>query len=188
MAQFLTRVNTFLDQPLARYSLGTKMFTQDNKANRIEVTLYKGNEKVDAVGTITGLVSRNDGKAIAFHGGIENGAAYIELPEAAYAVDGPISIMIRETVDDIKTVIAVCDGYVTKTADAEYVASGSIVMSIDDMINKLDELEPFLTRLREANIDTVQKMTEKLEELNAIIEEAQDILPLSNSDIDEAIA
>lgn len=185
MAQFITTIRTDLNQPLGQYTIGGKMFTQDNKANRINVELYKGNAHVEANGEITGIVKRNDGKAVAFMGGIENGNAYIVLPETAYAVEGPIDILVRETVDDVKTVIAVCKAYVTKTADADYVTAGSTVVSIEELVAVLDELDPLIARLQAVDVDTLTSVTEKIEDID---ERLDTLAALENEMRVEAIA
>lgn len=166
MAQFITTIRTDLDRPLGQYTIGGKMFTQDNKANRINVELYKKNVKVDASGEITGIVKRNDGKAVAFAGSIENGNAYVVLPETAYAIEGPIDILVRETIDDAKTVIAVCKAYVTKSADADYVTAGSTVVSIEELVAALDELDPLIERMQAVDVDKLSDITSKLEEVD----------------------
>ena len=153
--QFGTKIRTDLDKGLRQYTFPGKMFTQDNKANRIDVEVYDHNLPVPIEGTIVGIVKRNDGNAIAFVGGIDNGKPYVELPEAAYAVEGPISILIRNVVDDQKTVIGICDAYVTKSADADYVTAGTEIVSIEELSDKLDQIEPLLERLQVIDLDEV---------------------------------
>lgn len=176
MAQFRTLIRTDLDRTVTQYRFGGKMFTQDNKANRIDVALYKNNVEIEAEGTVVGIAKRNDNKAIAFPGGIENGRPYIELPEAAYDVEGPLSILIRLTDGEEKTVIGVCDAYVTKTADTDYVTSGHIIVSIQEMTEKLDELEPLLTRLETLNIENVEAIADMVEDTQTALNTVNDII------------
>ena len=176
MAQFRTLIRTDLDRTVTQYRFSGKMFTQDNKANRIDVELYKNNVKIEAEGTVVGIAKRNDNKAIAFPGGIENGMPYIELPEAAYDVEGPLSILIRLTDGEEKTVIGVCDAYVTKTADTDYVTSGHIIVSIQEMTEKLDELEPLLTRLQALNVENVEAISDMVEDTQTALNTVNDII------------
>lgn len=165
MIQFRTRIRTDLNANPTVYTLGRKLFTQDNKANRIDVDVFNNGEKVTVEGSIVGIVKRNDGNAIAFTGDIDEGVPYVELPEAAYAVEGPISILIRNIEGDTRTVIGVCDAYVTKSADAEYVTAGTEVVSIEDLEEKLSEIEPLLERLSVIDLSDTALIQEMLTDL-----------------------
>lgn len=176
MAQFRTRIRTELEKNLEQYNFSGKMFTQDNMANRIEVELFRNGQKITATGTVSGIVKRNDGKAVAFPGAIESGVPYIVLPETAYAVEGPISILIRLTDGEEKTVIGICYAYVTKAADADYVTAGSTVVSIQELVDKLDELDPLIARMEAVDLATVANITSMIEDTQTALNTVNDII------------
>lgn len=141
MTQFITKIRTELTVPLQVTRTGANFFTQDNMANRIEVEVYKNQTRQIVTGEVTGFVMRDDRTTVFFPGGIENGNAYIELPEEAYAVTGNVTIAVRITSESgQKTTIALVAAYIKRYTTDEYVDGGRVISGVDDLLANLDRI------------------------------------------------
>lgn len=118
--------------------LDGNVFSQDNKGNRIGVYLFEGENPVDVSGTISANVIRADGATVAVTGAASGNAAYVDLPSAAYAVPGVISVIIKATSgSDITTLCAVVANVYQSSTDSA-VDPGTIIPSIQDLIDDIE--------------------------------------------------
>ena len=141
MTQFITKVRTELTVPLQITRTGANFFSQDNMANRIEVEVYKHQVLQTVTGDVMGYVMRDDGTTVFFPGGIEDGKAYIELPEEAYAVIGNVTIAVRVTSGDgQKTTIALVAAYIKRYTTDAYVDGGQVISGVDDLLANLERI------------------------------------------------
>lgn len=127
MAQFETWLKADLQQPVQLTALHGSVFSQDRLANRIGVEVTDGGEAASLSGTVSGLVIRADDTTIGVTGTLSGNKAYVDLPEAAYAVPGPIQVSIRLTTGDTKTVLGACTGNVVRSQTGAVIDPGNAI-------------------------------------------------------------
>lgn len=177
MTQFVIPVRTELTVPLQSKRTGANFFTQDNMANRIEVEVTKHNVLQTLVGDVMGYVIRDDKVTVFFPGGIEDGKAYIELPEEAYAVVGPVSIAVRITPPDGKKVtIAIVEAYVKRYTTDAYSDSAHVISGIDDLLANLDRIDQLAQLMGQVSgiVDKSNSLTVRTEAARAEAQQAAD--------------
>ena len=106
MAAFVHRFTQDLQKPvLARYGNGLT-FTGDARANVIEVEVLDGGAAASLSGTVAGAVIRADGNTVALSGALSGGnICSVTLPQAAYAVPGPIAVFITLVSGSVTTTL-----------------------------------------------------------------------------------
>jgi hypothetical protein len=129
--QFITPVRTELTVPLQTQRTGATFFSRDNLANRIVVEVCKNHTLQNLEGEVTGYVMRDNGSLVIIPGGIDEGKAYIDLPEAAYAIVGKDTIAVQVKNGETKTTIALLEAYVKNYIPEETVALETNVQIIN---------------------------------------------------------
>ena len=97
MAQIETWFDQDVDKPVNVRFLGGNVFNADNMGNKIGVRLYKDGEPQNITGGVVGYCILATGISLPVSGSASGNSAWIELPEAAYAVPGNINIIIKNT-------------------------------------------------------------------------------------------
>ena len=95
MAVIETWFNQDLQEPVQVQYFDGNVFSQDNLGNLIGVHVFDDGEPAVLSGTVSGNVIRADGGTVAVTGTLTGNDCYIILPAAAYAIPGPISIIIK---------------------------------------------------------------------------------------------
>ena len=154
----MARIETWFEQDLqkpiiVRY-LGGNVFSQDNMGNLIGVVLTNNGEDYSGGGTVSGNVIRNDGGTVALTGTITGNRAYVILPQAAYAVVGTVTIIIKLTVgSEVATIAAVVSDVYASSTDV-VIDPGMIIPSIANLIDQIQEavasIPPDWTKLKNA--------------------------------------
>ena len=131
-------IETWFNQDLleavkVRYLDGV-VFSMDNLGNRVGVNVYSGGEPATLSGTISGNVIRADGATVAVVGESSGSQAWIDLPQAAYAVPGPISIIIKETVSSAITTLCAVVANVYQSSTDTAVDPGTIIPDISTLV------------------------------------------------------
>ena len=140
MATINTNLTCNLQHAVKAVYLDGVVFSQDNMANQINVSVYNGSTPVSLVGTVSANIIRSDGVTVAATNGTTNGnIATIVLPEAAYYVPGVISIIVKLTSNGSVTTLAVVIGNVYQSTTATIADPGTIIPSITDLIVAIDE-------------------------------------------------
>lgn len=86
-------------------NIGGHLFTADSQGNLIGVKVKKNGEAVTLAGTITAKIIRADGYTVTATGTKSGNTAYIILPSDAYAVPGPISIVLKNVDSGVTTTL-----------------------------------------------------------------------------------
>ena len=86
--------------------LDGNLFSMDNAGNLIGVTLTRDGEDYSGGGSVSANVIRSDGGTVAVSGALSGKTATVVLPQAAYAVPGVASIVIKLTASGQVTTIA----------------------------------------------------------------------------------
>lgn len=125
---------------IARSFLNHTIGAGDSKSNRFGVRLLRNGEPENIGGTCSGYFIRADGETVVIADGIVNGnEAYVELPEACYAIEGQFTLAIKLIGGGATGTMRIVDGVVSRTTTDEIVDPGTLIPSIDDLIDAIDE-------------------------------------------------
>ena len=133
MAWFETWIKNDLAKPINVVQLQGVMFNLDNLANKIGVELEYNGQPAALEGTIAGYVIKNDGTTLNLtaNTGKDGNKAWVILPQEAYTVEGPISIVIKLVYNSAETTIGACAGYVTRSRTSSEIApTGTVIPSL----------------------------------------------------------
>lgn len=115
------------------------LFSQDNQANKINVTVLDGGEPATLSGTVSANIIRSDGGTVAATGGsITGNVASITLPAAAYAVPGVVSIVVKLTASGVITTIAAIVGNMYRSSTDTAIDPGTVIPSIQTLISQIN--------------------------------------------------
>lgn len=112
----------------------------DNNANRFGVRLFRNGVPENVSGSCFGLFIRADGATVAINDGtVSENVAYVTLPDTCYAVEGQFCLTIKVSTASDTTTLRIVDGVVSRTSTNAIVDPGTIIPSIDDLIEAIDE-------------------------------------------------
>ena len=138
MAIIETWFNQDLKKAVNVQYIDGNVFSQDNNGNRVGVNVYDNGSAASLSGSVAANVIRSDGATVAVSGTLSGNQAYVDLPQAAYAVPGVISIVIKLTSDsDITTLCAVVANVYQSSTDSA-VDPGTIIPSIETLIAEIE--------------------------------------------------
>lgn len=139
MAQIETWYKQDLTQPIHVHHLPGNVFSQDNQGNIVGVEVFEDGVPALLSGTVTAYIVRSDGGTVAASGTLSGNKLSVTLPAAAYAVPGVISIALKLATGGITvTLLAVVAIVYQSTTDAS-VDPGTIIPSISDLIDAIDD-------------------------------------------------
>ena len=128
MAVIESWVRCDLKKPVQVQMMGGNLFSMDNQGNKIGVEVFDNGEAATIGGTVSGNVIRADGATVAVTGTLSGNKAYIVLPQAAYAVPGFITIVIKLTTSSVITTLGAFVGTVYRTrTDALITPSSQVI-------------------------------------------------------------
>lgn len=116
------------------------LFSADNDGNLVGVEMYDGGEPASLAGSVSANVIRADGTTVAVTGTLSGNLASVVLPQAAYAVPGVISIIIKLTdskTGAVTTLGAVVSSVYRSTTDT-VVDPGDIIPSVQTLIAAIE--------------------------------------------------
>lgn len=150
MAQFETWLKADLQRPPQVKTLGGAIFSQDDMGNLIGAEVTDGGQAVNLSGTVVGYVVRGDGTTVTVAGQCAGNRAWIELPEAAYAVPGMIQIALRLREGAQRAVLAACVATVQRTSTDMLVDPGHVVPNLETLLAKLEEMDEAIAEAGDA--------------------------------------
>lgn len=150
MAQFETWLKADLQRPPQVKTLGGAIFSQDDMGNLIGAEVTDGGQAVNLSGPVVGYVVRGDGTTVTVAGQCAGNRAWIELPEAAYAVPGMIQIALRLREGAQRAVLAACVATVQRTSTDTLVDPGHVVPSLETLLAKLEEMDEAIAEAGDA--------------------------------------
>ena len=109
---FETWIDTDLQKPVTPTHLHGVFFQGDAAANLLGVNVYSGGEPFALGGTCKVYIYKANGSEWHLDGTITDNKATVTLPANAYTVAGPVNIVIRQELSNIKTTLAMFRGYV----------------------------------------------------------------------------
>lgn len=95
MAMVETWVNQDLTQPVRMIYPKGNFFEEDNLGNLIGVRAYNNGSPAYLDGSCVGYCILANGASVPVNGSVSGNTAYIILPQSAYAVPGPICIILK---------------------------------------------------------------------------------------------
>lgn len=112
----------------------------DAEANRYGVRVFRGGVPENIGGTCVGFFVRPDGGTVVIDTGVVSGnVAYVTLPSACYAVEGQFSLAIKCQGGDVTGTVRIVDGTVSNTTTQTIVDPGTVLPSIEDLIEAIDD-------------------------------------------------
>lgn len=139
MARIETWLNQDLKQAVKVKYLDGNIFSADNFGNLIGVNVTSDGVPVTLSGSVSGSIIRADGETVAVsEGSVSGSTAYIILPQAAYAVPGTISIVLKLTSGNDITTLAAVVSNVYRTATDSAVDPGTIIPSVAELIAAIE--------------------------------------------------
>lgn len=134
MARIETWLRCNLQSMVRVQELSGDLFTADNQANRIGVIVTDNNgQPVQLTGGVIGYIIRPDEATVVVNGSISSNRAWIDLPASAYAVKGPISIVIKNG----NTTIGACHGYIKRSTTDRIIDPGHEVPSLSELLAEI---------------------------------------------------
>ena len=111
----------------------------DDDANRFGVRAFRNGVAENIGGSCTGYFIRTDGATVVITGGVVSGnVAYVTLPETCYAVEGVFSLAIKCSGGGVTGTLRIVDGVVSRTTTSALVDPGTILPSIEDLIDDIE--------------------------------------------------
>ena len=111
----------------------------DELANRFGVRTFRNGTAEDIGGTCTGYFIRADGTTVVISGGTVSGnLAYVDLPDTCYTVEGNFTLAIKCSGDGVTGTLRIVDGVVSRTSTETYVDPGTVIPSIEDLIEQIE--------------------------------------------------
>lgn len=139
MAQLETWIRQDLKKPLQVQYLNGTMFSQDNAANLVGVEVFDDGEPATLGGSVSANVVRSDGGTVAVSGGTLSGnKVSVILPQAAYAIPGAISIIIKLTTGGTVTTLGAIVVTVYRSSTDAVVDPGTIIPSVQNLISQIE--------------------------------------------------
>lgn len=112
----------------------------DDMANRFGVRVSRDKIPETLSGSCVGYFIRADGATVVISDGVISGnKAYVTLPEACYAVEGQFCLAIKLQGNDDTVTMRIVDGTVNRTSTDTIVDPGTIIPSVEDLIDEIEE-------------------------------------------------
>lgn len=111
----------------------------DDDANRFGIRVFRNGQPEALVGDCFGLFMRADGGTVPIENGVVDGnTAYVTLPEACYAVEGNFTLTIKVNGGGVTGTMRIVDGVVSRTSTSVVIDPGTVVPSIETLINAIN--------------------------------------------------
>lgn len=139
MAMIETWFNQDLQEPVQVRYLDGNVFSQDNQGNLIGVNVFNGGAPASLSGAVSASCIRPDGNTVAVVGVLTGSSVYVLLPSAAYAVPGPLSVVVKLTGGGSTTTLCAVIANVYQSSTDTVVDPGTILPSISELIAEIEE-------------------------------------------------
>ena len=139
MAVIKTHLLCELHEAVKVQYLDGVLFSQDNQANEIVITVLDNGQPATLSGTVSANIIRSDGGTVAATGGsISGNVVSITLPAEAYYVPGVVSVAVKITASGVVTTIAAFVATMYRSSTDTAVDPGTIIPSIQTLINQIN--------------------------------------------------
>ena len=110
----------------------------DKLANRFGIRAFRNGEAETLGGSCTGFFIRSDGGTVTITGTVSGNTAYVDLPEACYAVEGQFALAIKVSGSGATGTLRIVDGVVSNTTTGTIVDPGTVIPSIEDLLDAIE--------------------------------------------------
>lgn len=129
----------------------------DINGNKYGARLYENGQQVSLYGTsCIGYFIRPDGITLIINGTTDNNVALVELPQAAYAVEGDFSLAIKVNGNGISGTVRIVDGTVVNTTTGDIADPAQELPSISDYEALAEETQEAAEEIGKIHIDASQ--------------------------------
>lgn len=128
-----------LKKPVQVNMVKGNVFSGDSEGNLLGVTVTDNGEEVSLSGTVSASIIRADGTTVAQSGTVVGNKCSVVLPSAAYAIPGSIIITLKLIQLGVITTLLCVVGTVYRTSTDVAVDPGTIIPSIEQLIEDIDE-------------------------------------------------
>lgn len=135
------RYKVDISQPVQPTPLMQMLICQDSQANRFIVDVYDGDDPVALTGSCVGYAVRADGATVPMTGTVSGGSLAVVLPEEAYAVEGPVNIVIKNVAGDVRTTVFFGMGTVIIGQTGTVVNPGDVIPDLAALLAAIDQME-----------------------------------------------
>lgn len=139
MARIETWFNQDLQKPVKVQYLDGNVFSADNSGNLIGVKVFNNGLPASLSGIVSANIIRADGVTVSTTGSLSGNKASVILPQSAYIVPGPISVIIKLTENSVVTTLCAVVSNVYMSETDSIVDPGTIIPSIEALIAAIEE-------------------------------------------------
>ena len=126
------------------------MVRGDNDAHTWEVTVLNNESAADlSLCAAWAYINRSDDTTIPLTGTVDGNIVRVRFRGECYAVDGPITGILRITSGDTTMTIAAFRAYVGNGMSDNIVDTGEFLPSLDDMVSKIQQMETIAESVRQ---------------------------------------
>ena len=142
MALIQTWVNCSLGELVKMQYLDGNLFSMDNQGNLIGVNVYDRNgDPAELQGSVSANVLRPNGDMVSVSGSRDRNRCSVILPQACYSYPGSVIIIIKLTDNNSVTTLAAVAANIYQSTYDPVVDPGTIVPSIQDLIDRISAIE-----------------------------------------------
>ena len=151
-------INIELENGTVFRSFNNKVIgTGDAAGNRYGIKLMRKNEPVSMIGAAcVGFFIRPDGITLVINGEVTNGIAYVELPAAAYAIEGNFTLAIKVTGTGFAETMQIIDGTVVTTTTGVILDPASEIPSLEDLMAVISRAEEAVETINDFSITAIK--------------------------------
>ena len=129
----------------------------DDDGNRYGVRLLNNGEPVSMSGAAcVGYFMRANGTTIVINGTVANGVAYVELPPAAYVIEGQFTLVIKVSGTGYAETMRIVDGTVIRTTTNDMIDPGTVVPSLASLMEVISRAETAADRIDAISVTATQ--------------------------------
>ena len=139
MARIETWYEQDLKKPVKVHHLDGNIFSLDNGGNLIGVKLTDNGAPATVTGSVSASVIRPDGATVAISGTLSGNSCSVILPQAAYAVAGFVTVVIKLTTGNVVTTVCAVIAENRLSATDSTVDPGTIIPSINELIEAINQ-------------------------------------------------
>lgn len=129
----------------------------DVSGNIYGVRLFRNGNPVSMSGaSCVGYFIRSDGITLVINGTVSNGIAYVELPEAAYAVGGNFTLAVKVSGTGFAETMRIIDGTVVLTSTGTIADPASEIPSLADLMAVIGRAETAAATINNLSVTATQ--------------------------------
>lgn len=114
----------------------------DSKGDRIGIHAFRNGEEVSlAGGSCVGYFTRPDGITLIIGGSVSGNSAYVDLPQAAYAVEGAFTLAVKITDAGVTNTVRMVVGVVVNTTEEAVADPAQLIPDLADYIEYAEQAE-----------------------------------------------